>query len=95
MQFDYDPAKRQINLEKHGVDFLALAPVVEDLNRLEGLEYRVKPTGEERWMCLGSNGFRLYVVVYTIRGERLRIISARKANDRKQQKYIDSNIGKT
>jgi uncharacterized DUF497 family protein len=22
MQFDYDPAKRQINIEKHGVDFL-------------------------------------------------------------------------
>ncbi len=94
MQFDYDPANRQINLEKHGVDFLALASVLEDLNRLEGLDER-RTSGEERWICLGSNGFRLYVVVYTIRGERLRIISARKANDREQQKYIHSNIGKT
>lgn len=80
MQIDYDPAKRQINLEKHGVDFLALASVLEDLNRLEGLDER-RTSGEERWICLGSNGFRINVVVYTMRGERPRIISARKAND--------------
>ena len=94
MQIDYDPAKRQINLEKHGVDFLALASVLEDLNRLEGLDER-RTSGEERWICLGSDGFRIYVVAYTMRGERLRIISARKANDREQQKYSDSNIGRT
>ena len=94
MQIDYDPAKRQINLEKHGVDFLALASVLEDLNRLAGLDER-RTSGEERWICLGSDGFRIYVVAYTMRGERLRIISARKANDREQQKYSDSNIGRT
>lgn len=94
MQFDYDPAKRQINLEKHGVDFLALASVFQDMYRIEGLDDR-RTSGEERWICLGSNGFRLYVVVYTIRGNRIRIISARKANDREQKKYSDSNIGRT
>jgi hypothetical protein len=94
MQFDYDPAKRQINLEKHGVDFLSLASVFEDLNRLEGLDGR-RTSGEERWICLGRNGLRLYVVVYTMRGNRIRIISARKANDREQQKYSDSNCGRT
>ncbi len=93
MQFDYDPAKRQINLEKHGVDFLALASVFEDLNRLEGLDER-RMSGEERWICLGRKGLRLYVVVYTMRGNRIRIISARKANDREQQKYNLSNIGR-
>lgn len=93
MQFDYDPAKRQINLNKHGVDFLALGSVFQDIFRLEGLDER-RTSGEERWICIGSNGFRLYVVVYTIRGDRLRIISARKANDREQQKYSDSNIGR-
>lgn len=93
MQIEYDPAKRQINLEKHGVDFLALASVFKDLNRLEGLDER-RTSGEERWICLGSNGLRLYVLVYTMRGERIRIISARKANDREQQKYSDSNNGR-
>ena len=93
MQFDYDPAKRQINLEKHGVDFLALALVFEDSNRLDGLDER-KTSGEEQWVCLGSNWLRLYVVLFNLRGDRLRIISARKANDREQQKYNLSNIGR-
>jgi uncharacterized DUF497 family protein len=93
MQSDYDPAKRQINLEKHGVDFLALASVFEELNRLEGLDER-RTSAEERWICLGRNGFRLCVVVDTMRGNRIRIISARKANDREQQKYSDSNSGR-
>jgi uncharacterized DUF497 family protein len=36
MQNDYDPAKWQINLEKHGVDFLALGSVFKDFSGLRG-----------------------------------------------------------
>ena len=93
MQFDYDPAKRQINIEKHGVDFLEVGAVLLDTNRIDGLDLR-RTFGEERRICLGQSGLRLYVVVYTTRHDRIRIISARKANDREQQKYRDSDIGR-
>ena len=52
MQFDYDPAKRQINLEKHGVDFLEVGAVLLDTNRIDGLDLR-RTFGEERRICLG------------------------------------------
>lgn len=91
MQNDYDAAKWQINLEKHGVDFLAHGSVFKDLFRIEWRDER-RASGEERWICQCSNGFRLYLAVNTIRVDRLKITSARRANDRKQQNYSDSNI---
>ena len=48
--------------------------------------------GEERWITLGLDAFgRVLVVVYTWRGERLRLISARNATPRERRRYEDSN----
>ena len=43
--------------------------------------------GETRIRCLGEIDGRVYVVVYTWRGQNRRIISARKANDREKREY--------
>jgi len=94
MQIDYDLAKRQINIQKHGVDFLEVGAVLSDPDRLDAPDLR-RSQGEERRICLGQIGSRVFVVVYTIRLGRKRIISARKANDREQQKYRDTNTGRT
>jgi len=43
---------------------------------------------EERFVTIGLDGFdRVLVVVYTLRGEAIRIISARKASRRERQQY--------
>ena len=43
---------------------------------------------EERWITLGKDAFdRLLIVVYTWRGERIRLISARRATARERQQY--------
>ncbi|MFA7496518.1 MAG: BrnT family toxin [Acidithiobacillus sp.] len=86
MIFEWDEAKRQINLEKHGVDFVdaskmwdGIMLVAEDVRR----EY-----GESRYVGIGRIEGRLMVVVYTDRSINVvRIISLRKANSREVRFY--------
>jgi uncharacterized DUF497 family protein len=78
--FQWDEAKREANLAKHGIDFpfvasMFLGPV------LEASDDR-KDYGEARRIALGSVGGIVIVVVYTWRGQARRLISARKASSR-------------
>jgi uncharacterized protein len=67
------------------VSFADTFGVFEDLNALT-LDQRI--AGEERLVTIGMDAFgRLLVVVYTWRGERIRIISARKATRSEVQQY--------
>lgn len=84
--WDWDETKRQANLAKHGVDFLAVtgfdwstATIEPDLRT----DY-----GEDRFKCIGRIGERLFVLIYSPRGERRRLISLRKANLREIDKWL-------
>ncbi|MEQ9346864.1 MAG: BrnT family toxin [Thalassospira sp.] len=44
---------------------------------------------EKRWTAIGYIGDRLYVVVFALRGEKVRVISLRKANEREQKRYLN------
>jgi uncharacterized DUF497 family protein len=84
--WDWDEPKRQANLAKHGVDF---ATVVNfdwsDATTEPDLRYDY---GEDRFKSTGSIGERLYVLIYTLRGGRRRLISLRKANAREIDKWL-------
>ena len=85
MKIDFDPAKDQANIEKHGCS-LALA------ERFDWDEtYTIPDTrfdyGEVRFIAIGYIGPRLYVGVYTDRGDIRRMIGLRKANPREERKY--------
>jgi uncharacterized DUF497 family protein len=86
MAFQYDPAKAETNLKDHGVSFSDAEGVFFDPLAL----HRPDPDaeGEERFvaMGLGSAG-QVLVVVYTIRGEDIRLISARRATRREIRDY--------
>ena len=86
MQIEYDEAKRQANLTKHGVDFLLVVQVLLDPERLDWIDER-NDYREERRVCVGDVQGRVYVLVYTRRHDVVRVISARKANEREQTKY--------
>ena len=83
MRYEWDEEKRASNLDKHGVDFEAM----------EGLDWRtadIKPSprgGEMRYVATGRMGVRLHRAVFTLRGERVRIISLREANRREVRNY--------
>ena len=88
-EFEWDDAKARRNLEKHGVSFEAAQLVFNDIFAVEHLDFRGERP-EERFVTTGLVNGALLTVVYTERGERIRIISARKATTHEQEEYYRS-----
>jgi hypothetical protein len=86
MNYQWDPHKAAINIQKHGVDFADAVGVFEDEAAL--WQEDQGDYGEERFVALGM-GFlgRILVVVYTFRGKDIRLISARKATENEGRTY--------
>lgn len=84
MAFDWDPNKAQSNLRKHGVSFEAATKVFDDPAPLEIPDDCID---EERSRYIGRVGHAILFVVYTERGDDIRIISARKATPSEEEAY--------
>ena len=82
-QYEWDEAKRKSNLAKHDVDF----SVVETFDWLTAKSKQSDRRGESRLAATGFIGNRLYRVIFTERGDLIRIISLRKANPREVREY--------
>lgn len=83
---EFDPTKAASNLAKHGVDFIEAATALDDpfARSLPDPDSQ----GEARWLSLGeSDQGRLLVVVWTERGEAIRLISARRATRTEEKTY--------
>lgn len=86
MAYQWDSAKARRNLQKHGVDFADVAGVFED-DRALTIE-DPSSEDEQRWVSIGMDCLgRVLVVVYTWRGDTIRVISARPATPRERQQY--------
>jgi len=89
VHFDWDEEKRQQNLRKHGVEFVDAASVLEDEDALTAPDD--DSDEEDRFVTLGSDLLgRILVVIYTWRGDTIRIISARKSTPRERKQYGES-----
>jgi uncharacterized DUF497 family protein len=86
ISFECDPHKARANLEKHGVPFEYAVHVFSDPERLERHDGRTD-YGEDRYLTIGLVEDRELVVVYTMRNETVRLISARKADRHEQLDY--------
>lgn len=87
MDIEFDPTKDQANREKHGLS-LALADEFEFDTALIEIDER-RDYNEERFVALGLIAERVHVMVFTVRGEAIRVISLRKANRREVKRYDD------
>jgi uncharacterized protein len=85
VEFEWDPEKAASNFRKHGVRFAEAVTIFDDSALLTMAD---EHPDEERFVALGvgSSG-RILVVLYTLRGERIRIISVRKATRAERQQY--------
>jgi uncharacterized DUF497 family protein len=89
VESEWDPAKARANFTKHGVRFADAVTALEDDSALTIRD--LSPEDEERWVTMGLDAFgRLLVVVYTWRGERVRLISARQATPDERRQYEES-----
>ncbi|MCA9735807.1 BrnT family toxin [candidate division KSB1 bacterium] len=85
MHYEWDENKRIANFARHGVDFTD-AVNFDWETALETIDDR-NDYGEERWITLGLIGERVHLMVYTVRADKIRIISLRKANKREKNYY--------
>ena len=88
MEFEWDEVKSERCRRERGFSFADMLPAFSDPERLLEADNRYE-YGEERFCLYGKIEGRLFVIVYTARGETIRIISARKANKREQKCYGD------
>ena len=85
VDFEWDEDKAASNIQKHGVDFADAVGVFYD-----PLAFSMPDDdpNEDRFIGLGNDTLgRLLVVVYTFRGEKIRIISARRATPAERRTY--------
>lgn len=85
VDFEWDEDKAASNLQKHRIDFADAVGVFDDPLALAMPD---DDTSEERFIALGLDMLgRLLVVIYTFRGEKIRIISARRATPAERRTY--------
>ncbi len=76
MDFEFDATKSGSNKTKHGIDFVEAQSLWDDPNLVE---IPVRTTDEPRFMIVGRIARRHWSAVITYRGDRIRIISVRRA----------------
>ena len=85
MDFEWDSAKELANRKKHGVDFRTAAKVLLDPHVIELDD--LDAAGELRFNAVGLVDGRMLFVIYTTRGDVVRITSARGAEPHEKRKY--------
>ena len=88
--FEWDKAKAVENFKSHGVTFEDATRAFADPFAIERLDNR-ENYGEDRFNILGMVDGRLLFVAFTLRGEIIRIISARGAEPHEKRKYHEDN----
>ena len=86
MRVVWDPVKASVNLKRHRIRFSDAELVLFDPQAITMEDFTA--TGEQRHVSLGLDALgRVLVVVYTYRGQDIRLISARRASRRERRQY--------
>ena len=82
--FKWDEIKGRINLEKHGISFLAAQEL------FDGRPVMTRPlrfSAEDRYATNGELGSVFYTVIWMWRREAIRLISTRRASREERRRY--------
>lgn len=89
--FEFDPAKSDANLAKHGMDFIDAQALWLD-ERLLVIGARTSGNEERRWLAIGIIGERHWSAIFTERGSAIRLISVRRARKEEVDLYGHSEF---
>lgn len=87
MEFEYDPKKSISNKQKHGIDFEESQALWIDFNRLE---VQARSDDEPRYALIAMLNEKLWTAFYTIRNDRIRLISVRRSRKGEEELYYES-----
>jgi uncharacterized DUF497 family protein len=85
VEFEWNSVKEQANRKKHGVDFRTATKDIKDPYAIEFDDRDA--VGELRFNAIGIVDGRTLFVTYAMRGDRIRIISARGAEPHEKRRY--------
>jgi uncharacterized protein len=89
--FEWDAGKAESNYRKHGIAFETATKIFDDPFAVEMIDPLSADHGEERFLIIGRVEGLLLSVVYTERGDDIRIISARRATKSEHDDYYRQN----
>jgi hypothetical protein len=87
LQFEWDENKNISNQKKHGVSFEEASQIWNDPFLLI---VPARNKGETRKLAIGETYSIVISIIHTKRGDKIRIISARKASDFERKKYFEN-----
>jgi uncharacterized protein len=91
LEFDWDPAKAELNLKEHGVSFDEATTIFRDTLSIT-IADPDHSDSEDRFIDIGmSHRMQLLVVSYTERKDKIRIISARLATRAERKNYEEAD----
>ena len=83
MEFEYNSDKSMLNQRKHGLSFEEVVKLWE----MPGVEIEAKTVNEARRMLIAPYKGKLYSCIFTIRREKIRLVSARRSHSREEKIY--------
>jgi len=84
MEFEFDPAKSGRNKQKHGIGFEEAQELWDDS---DAVGFPARSDDEERFAFLSRRKGKLWVAFYTVREEKVRLISVRRARANEEELY--------
>jgi uncharacterized DUF497 family protein len=87
---EWNEEKAAVNRRKHGIDFEDAIEIFYGVS----LVRRSDRNKEERWLAIGETEGRVVTIVFTWRGDTLRIISARRARKNEKRAYHHEKMGR-
>jgi uncharacterized DUF497 family protein len=84
MEFEWDEAKREANIAKHGIDYIFAQSLFDGRFVITAQSPRA---GEDRYATTGRIDGRFITAIWTWRNGAVRIISARRARREEEQRY--------
>jgi len=84
MDFEFDPNKSRKNKKKHGIDFIKAKELWNDPDRIE---IPTKFLDEPRYVLIGKIDDVFWSAIFTYRGDKIRLISVRRARRNEREIY--------
>lgn len=88
--FEWDEAKSQANLAKHGITFADASEIFYGPVVIKGSSRN----NEERWIAIGKSDEQIVAVIFTRRNGLIRIISARRPRPDEKRAYRHAQMGR-